>query len=84
MRLYPFYPKVLALGGVVLMGIGLYLILLRPPLLPEDARYMGTTLAGIQMAAPGSCPLAAKSLLGDGRIYFHRWFADDLYCLFIF
>ena len=53
MRLYPFYPKVPALGGIILMGIGLYFIFLRPPLLPEDARYMGITLAEIQMAAPG-------------------------------
>ena len=53
MRFRPFYPKVLALGGIILMGIGLYFIFLRPPLLPEDARYMGTTLAEIQMAAPG-------------------------------
>ena len=35
------------------MGIGLYFIFLRPPLLPEDARYMDTTLAEIQAAAPG-------------------------------
>ena len=53
MRLYPFYPKVLAFGGIILMGIGLYFIFLRPPLLPEDARYMNTTLAEIQAAAPG-------------------------------
>ena len=53
MKLYPYYPKVLALGGVILMGIGLYFIFLRPPLLAEDARYMDATLAEIQAAAPG-------------------------------
>lgn len=53
MKLYPYYPKVLALGGVILMGIGFYFIFLRPPLLPEDARYMDTTVAEIQTAAPG-------------------------------
>ena len=53
MRLNPYYPKVLALGGVILMGIGLYFIFLRPPLLPEDDRYMDTTLAEIQAAVPG-------------------------------
>ena len=53
MKLYPFYPKVLALGGVILVGIGLYFIFLRPPLLAEDARYMETTLAEIQVVAPG-------------------------------
>lgn len=51
MKLYPYYPKVLALGGVILMGIGIYFIFLRPPLLPEDARYMDSTLAEIQAAA---------------------------------
>ena len=53
MKLYPYYPKVLALGGLVLIGIGLYFIFLRPPLLPEDARYMNTTLAEIQAVVPG-------------------------------
>ena len=53
MKLYPYYPKVLALGGVILMGIGFYFIFLRPPLLPEDARYMDTTVAEIQTAVPG-------------------------------
>lgn len=53
MKLYPYHPKVLALGGVILIGIGLYFIFLRPPLLSEDARYMNTTLAEIQAAAPG-------------------------------
>ena len=53
MRLDPYYPKVLALGGIILIGIGLYFIFLRPPLLPEDARYIGSTLEGIQTAMPG-------------------------------
>ena len=53
MKLYQYYPKVLALGGVILVGIGLYFIFLRPPLLAEDARYMDTTLAEIQAVAPG-------------------------------
>ena len=53
MRFRPFYPKVLALGGIILMGIGLYFIFLRPPLLAEDARYMDTTIAEIQAAVPG-------------------------------
>lgn len=35
------------------MSIGLYFIFLRPPLLPEDARFMDTTLAEIQAIAPG-------------------------------
>ena len=53
MKLYPFYPRVLAFGGIILVGIGLYFLFSRPPLLPEDARYMGTTLAEIQVVMPG-------------------------------
>jgi hypothetical protein len=33
---------VLTFGGVVLVGVGPYFALLRPPLLAEDARFMGT------------------------------------------
>ncbi|RPI87736.1 MAG: hypothetical protein EHM40_22780 [Chloroflexi bacterium] len=43
----------LALGGFILMGLGLYFILIRPPLLPEDPRFMGTTPAQIQATVPG-------------------------------
>jgi hypothetical protein len=35
------------------MGLGLYFIFLRPPLLPEDPRFMGTSLAAIQASLPG-------------------------------
>lgn len=45
--------SVLALGGIILMGLGLYFIFIRPPLLPEDPRFMGTTLAQIQSTMPG-------------------------------
>jgi hypothetical protein len=43
----------LALNGIILMGLGLYFVLLRPALLPEDPRFMGTTLAEIQTSLPG-------------------------------
>lgn len=39
--------------GVWLVGLGLYFIVLRPPLLPEDSRFMGTTLAQVRAAVPG-------------------------------
>jgi hypothetical protein len=39
--------------GISLVGLGLYFILLRPPLLPEDPRYMGASLEQIQQALPG-------------------------------
>ncbi len=35
------------------MGLGLYFIVLRPPLLPEDPRFIGTTLTQIRTAVPG-------------------------------
>ena len=42
----------LALGGVILMGMGLYFSFLRPPLLPEDLRYMDASLTQIYTALP--------------------------------
>ena len=35
------------------MGLGLYFVFLRPPLLREDPRYMGTSLGAIQASVPG-------------------------------
>ena len=43
----------LASCGVWMIGLGLYFALLRPPLLPEDPRFMGATLAQIHAAVPG-------------------------------
>ena len=39
--------------GIWLVGLGLYFVVLRPPLLPEDPRFMGTTLEQVRMAVPG-------------------------------
>ena len=39
--------------GVWLVGLGLYFIVLRSPLLPEDSRFMGTTIAQIRNTVPG-------------------------------
>jgi hypothetical protein len=39
--------------GVWLLGLGVYFIVLRPALLPEDPRFMGATLEQLRMAAPG-------------------------------
>lgn len=39
--------------GIWLIGLGLYFIFLRPPLLPEDLRYMETSIGDIQSALPG-------------------------------
>jgi hypothetical protein len=48
-RSWPPSAILLALAGATLIGAGLYFLILRPPLLPEDVRYMG--LAGEQLAA---------------------------------
>ena len=53
MKLRPYSATVLALGGTILVVLGLYFIFLRPPLLPEDPRFMGTTLVELQANVPG-------------------------------
>ena len=49
----PYSSTILVLCGIILMGLGLYFVFLRPPLLTEDPRYMGTSLAEIQATVPG-------------------------------
>lgn len=44
---------VLVACGVWLIGLGFYFSVLRPPLLPEDPRFMGTSISQIQTAVPG-------------------------------
>jgi len=53
MKLRPYSSTVLALSGAILMGLGLYFVFLRPPLLPEDLRYMGISLSQLQATLPG-------------------------------
>ncbi len=53
MRLKPYSATMLALGGAILMLLGLYFVFVRPPLLPEDPRSMGTSLGQVQAAIPG-------------------------------
>lgn len=48
----PLSATLLGICGVILIGIGLYFILVRPAFLPEDARYTGASLAEIQVVAP--------------------------------
>jgi len=52
MKLQPYSSKILALCGIILMGMGLYFALFRPALLPEDIRHMGTSFATIQEDVP--------------------------------
>ncbi len=39
--------------GTWLIALGLYFAVMRPPLLPEDPRFIGTTLAQIRAGVPG-------------------------------
>jgi hypothetical protein len=39
--------------GFWLVGLGAYFIFLRPALLPEDPRFMGTSLEALRSTAPG-------------------------------
>ncbi len=52
MNFRPYSSTVLTLGGILLAGLGLYFVLARPALLPEDLHYMGTTLGQVQSALP--------------------------------
>lgn len=42
----------LAASGILLIGVGIYFLVLRPPLLPEDIRYMNLTAAELQSIGP--------------------------------
>jgi len=39
--------------GVALVLIGVFFLVVRPPLLPEDARYMGSTVEDLAVLVPG-------------------------------
>lgn len=45
---WPLSSLLMAVAGVLLIGMGVYFLFLRPPLLPEDIRYMGLTQAEVQ------------------------------------
>ena len=51
-KAWTFSSIVLAVAGVALIGTGLYFILLRPPLLPEDVRYMAPPAAQVDILRP--------------------------------
>ena len=52
MRLRPWSSTALATGGAIRMALGLYFAFARPALLPEDARFMGASIAKIQSLLP--------------------------------
>lgn len=60
----------LGIGGVILAGMGVYFIVLRPPILPEDARYIGASLAQLEASVPRILPWLARvfTVLGGQMI----------------
>ena len=52
-KLKPYSASFLTLAGFLLAGMGIYFIFLRPPLLPEDSKYIGLSLSAIQNNIPG-------------------------------
>jgi hypothetical protein len=51
-RLWTPSSIVLTMAGAALIGVGLYFIFLRPPLLPEDIRYMALPAAQLDILRP--------------------------------
>ena len=49
---WPASAQVLTAVGAVLAAMGLYFIFLRPPLLPEDVRFMSLSSAQLDVARP--------------------------------
>ncbi|TIV66708.1 MAG: hypothetical protein E5V89_25535 [Mesorhizobium sp.] len=51
-RSWPFSAILLAVFGVALVWIGAFFMFVRPPLLPEDMRFIGVSLEQLQAAQP--------------------------------
>ncbi|RWD72129.1 hypothetical protein [Mesorhizobium sp.] len=51
-RSWPFSAILLAVFGVALFCIGAFFMFLRPPLLPEDGRFVGLSLEQLQAELP--------------------------------
>ena len=60
MRLRLLSSGSLGFGGLILMGMGAYFAFLRPPILPEDSRYIGVSLVRIQDSVPGMLPWLSR------------------------
>lgn len=50
----------LSLQGIIFIGIGIYFVLFRPSLLPEDLRYMNASISEIDKSLPGLFPWLQK------------------------
>lgn len=51
-KLKPYSASCLTLGGFLLAGMGIFFVFLRPSLLPEDLRYINTSLSFVQNNIP--------------------------------
>lgn len=51
-RTWPFSSILLVVFGVALVGIGIFFVALRPPLLPEDSRFIDLSLTQLQAEQP--------------------------------
>ena len=69
-KLKPYSASLLALSGVLITGMGLYFIFIRPPLLPEDLHYMKTTSSIVQDSIPGLSIWLQKVFLVMGGYIF--------------
>jgi hypothetical protein len=52
LKLKPYSVSLLAFGGFLLVAMGVYFVFMRPPLLPEDYKYIGTTSSFIKENIP--------------------------------
>lgn len=70
MKIKSYSAILLAFAGSILAVMGLYFIFLRPPLLPEDLNFMGTTLKNVKDNIPGIFNWLEKVFLVMGGYIF--------------
>ena len=51
-KLKPYSASLLTIGGLLIAAMGIYFVFLRPSLLPEDLRYMNTSLPVVKNNIP--------------------------------
>lgn len=74
LKLKPYSVSMLVIAGLLLVAMGIYFIFLRPSLLPEDLRYMKTTLSVINNSASGLSDWLQKVFLVMGGYIFTSGF----------
>ncbi len=51
-KLKPYSAPILAFGGFLLIAMGIYFLFIRPALLPEDFKYIGSTSSTVKEISP--------------------------------